>query len=217
VADTAEPLQPIVWDDPIQFTHGELAAALFQGLLRTSIQGIAPEILYPAIRAVAKNADGMGRAHLAPTIADLLTLDDVQALAPDILAAIAVPSPADTMFADDIRLAGLKALSKYHFKEGIRVSVHYAKTQDGWASQDRMWTILAALKTYGTAARETLPELRELLAFCKNQTDFPEECKIKKAAAVEDAIKAIEAATTQPELRSIVPAQAKDNATAKSR
>ena len=64
VVKTAEPLQPIVWDDPIQLTHGELAAALFQGLLRSSVKGVDPELLYPAIRAISRNADGMARAQL---------------------------------------------------------------------------------------------------------------------------------------------------------
>ena len=49
VAVTAEPLQPIVWADPIQLTHGELAAALFKGLLRGSVKDIDPALLYPAI------------------------------------------------------------------------------------------------------------------------------------------------------------------------
>lgn len=60
---------------------------------------------------------------------------------------------------------------------------------------------------YGTAAREVLPGLRELIA------QFNTECaegRFPKGAinqlridAVEEAIKAIESATTQPELRSI--------------
>jgi hypothetical protein len=40
VASTAEPLEPIIWADPIQLTHGELAAALFKGLLRSSIDDV---------------------------------------------------------------------------------------------------------------------------------------------------------------------------------
>ena len=64
VAKTAEPLQPIVWADPIQLTHGELAAALFKGLLRSSSKEIDPELLYPAVRAISRNADGMARATL---------------------------------------------------------------------------------------------------------------------------------------------------------
>ncbi len=43
--------------------------ALFAGLLRNSIKGIDPKLLYPAIRAVSKNADGMARAQLVQTLA----------------------------------------------------------------------------------------------------------------------------------------------------
>ena len=207
---TAEPLLPIVWDDPIQLTHGELAAALFQGLLRTSIKGIDPELLYPAIRAISKNADGMARATLTHTLANLLTLEDVIALAPDILEAIGVPCPADTMFANEIRMAGLRALSKYHFKEGIRVSVTFAQTQSRHGSESRTGEIMKELLRYGTAANEVLPDLKKLIVQYQGETDFPDWARKQKIASVEAAIKSIEATTTQPELRTIPSTQPKD-------
>jgi hypothetical protein len=207
VVKTAEPLQPVVWADPIQLTHGELAAALFKGLLRTSIKGIDPALLYPAIRAISRNADGMARAQLDHTITDLLTLEDVQALGPDILAAIEVRAPADTMFGNDIRMAGLKALSKYHFKEGIRVGVQFALTQSGHGSEHRTGEIMQELLRYGSAARDVVPQLRELImalnAQCKRGEYPAGELNQRRVAAVEQAIKTIEAATTQPELRTI--------------
>ncbi len=64
VVKTAEPLQPITWADPIQFTHGQLAAALFAGGLTDSLKDADPKLLYPAIRTVSTNADGMARATL---------------------------------------------------------------------------------------------------------------------------------------------------------
>jgi hypothetical protein len=215
VAVTAEPLDPIVWDDPIQLTHGELAAALFKGLLRNSIKGIDPELLYPAIRAISKNADGMARAQLAHTFTDLLTLEDVQALAPDILAAVKTRCPADTMFGNGIRMAGFKALTKYHFKEGIEVGVLFAKTQGGHGSESRTGEIMKEIIGYGTAARQAVPGLKELIVALNDQCkrgEFPAgELNNRRVAAVEEAIKAIEAATTQPELRSIAPLPLKAN------
>jgi hypothetical protein len=215
VAQTAEPLQPVVWDDPIQLTQGELAAALFKGLLRNSIKGIDPELLYPAIRAISKNADGMARAQLAHTFTDLLTLEDVQALAPDILAAVKMRCPADTMFGNEIRMGGFKALTKYHFKEGIEAGVIFAKTQGGHGSESRTGVIMKELVSYGTAAREAVPGLKELIVALNDQCkrgEFPAgELNNRRVAAVEEAIKAIEAATTQPELRSITPLPPKAN------
>ena len=209
VVATAEPLQPIVWDDPIQLTHGELAATLFGGLMKNSIEGVDRKLLYPSIQAVAKNADGMARATLRKTFEKFLTLEDVQALGPDILAAVTTPSPADKMFANEIRMGAYKALARYHFKEGIAAAVMFAKTQGGHGSQKRTGEIMKELIGYGTAAREALPGLRELIV------QFNTECaegRFPKGAinqvridSVEEAIKAIETATTQPELRGIRP------------
>jgi hypothetical protein len=209
VVVTAEPLQPVVWDDPIQLTHGELADALFGTLMRNSVQGVDRKLLYPAIQAVSRNADGMARMRLRGTFENLLTLEDVQALAPDILAAVLTPCPADTMFGNEIRMGGFKALTKYHFKEGIEAGVIFAKTQGGHGSESRTGVIMKELVTYGTAAREAVPGLKELIAQLNEQCrkgEFPAgELNNRRVTAVEEAIKAIEAATEQPALRSISP------------
>lgn len=64
VAQTREPLQPINWGDPVQLTHGQLAAALFSGPMSDSLKTTDRELVYPAVRAIANNADGMARATL---------------------------------------------------------------------------------------------------------------------------------------------------------
>ncbi len=213
VVTTAEPLVPVVWEDPIQLTHGELAAALFQGLLRTSIKGIDPELLYPAIRGITQNPDGMARATLTHTFTDLLTLEDVTALAPDILTAIQTPGPADTMFGNEIRLAGFRVLAKYRFKEAIESGVLVAKTQGGHGSETRTGEIMNEIVSYGTAARGAIPGLRELVVELNAQCErgeFPKgELNKRRVSAVEAAIKSIETATTQPALRHIAPIPAK--------
>ncbi len=208
VVDTAEPSQPIAWADPIQLTHGELADALFGTLLRRSIKDVDKDLLYPAIRAVAQNADGMARARLRHAFEQQLTVEDVQALAPDIFAAVRTPCPADTMFGNEIRMGAFKALTKYRFKEGIPAAVMFAKTQGGHGSESRTGEIMKELVAYGTAAREALPGLGELIVQfdteCKNG-QFPDDCNRQRVASVKEAIAAIEAAKDEPELRSIAP------------
>ena len=209
VVTTAEPAMPISWEDPIQLTHGELAAALFGGLLRGSIEGIDTKLLYPAIQAIAQNADGMARATLRHTLADQLKLSDVTALGPDILAAVKVRCPADTMFGNEIRMGGFKALSKFHFKEGIEAGIALAKTQGGYGSESRTGEIMKVLVGYGQAAQPAIPQLRELIAELNEQVkrrEFPGDLNKRRVGDVEAAIAAIAAATTQPELRSFVPA-----------
>ena len=208
---TAEPLQPVAWADPIQLASGNLAAALFGGLLHSSIEGIDPKLLYPAIRAIAQHPDGMARSHLAETLGTQLKIEDVQALAPDILAAIKTPCPADTMFQDGIRMGAFKALTKYHFKEAIPAAVTYAQTQGGHGSQDRTEVIMKELIGYGTAARPTIPGLKALIEQFNNESKtegFPDWANKLRIASVEKAIKEIEAAKDQPAMRTIGPTKA---------
>ncbi len=209
VAKTAEPPQPIRWDDPIQLTHGQLAAGLFTGPMADALKGVDADLLYPAIRAIASNADGMARAKLRGFFENKLSLEDVQALAPEIYAAVKTPSPADTMFGNEIRMGGFKALTKYHFREGIDVGILFAKTQGGHGSESRTGEIMNEIIKYGSAAKDAVPKLRELIVELNAQCargDFPAgELNNRRVSAVEKAIKSIEAATDHPELRSITP------------
>lgn len=207
VAKTAEPLWPIGWEDPIQLAQGQLAAALFDGPLADAMKTVDSSLVYPAIRAVSRNADGMARATLRGFFERKLTLEDVVALAPDIYAAVKTPSPADTMFGNEIRMGGFKALTKYHFREGIELGVLFARTQGGHGSESRTGEIMKEIAGYGTAAKEAVPELRKLIGEFNAQCargEFPAgELNERRVSAVEGAIKAIEGATGHPELRSV--------------
>ena len=206
LVSTAEPSLPVRWEDPVQLTQGQLAAALFGGLLNRSIEGIDTTLLYAAIKAVAQNADGMARATLVNTLAEKLTLQDVTALGPDILKAVKVRCPADTMFGNEIRMAGLVALTKYRFKEGIDAGIVLAKTQGGHGSESRTGKIMKLIVGYGKAAQPAIPHLKELIEDLNEQVrnnDFPADFNKARVGDVEDAIKAIQASTTQPDLRSI--------------
>lgn len=98
----------------------------------------------------------------------------MQALAPDILAAVMTPSPADTMFSNEIRMGGFKALTKYNFKEGILAGVQLAKSQGGHGSERRTGEIVREIVKYGSAAREAIPGMKELIA------QFNAECEAGK-------------------------------------
>ncbi len=209
VAKTAEPIQPINWADPVQLTHGQLAACLFTGPMADAVKGADSKLLYPAIRAISTNADGMARATLRGFFEKQLSLEDVQALAPEIYAAVKFRSPADTMFGNEIRMGGFKALTKYHFKEGIELGVLFARTQGGHGSEGRTGEIMKEITKYGSAATSAVPDLKELVeqfhAQCARGEFPPGELNNRRVSAVEEAIKSIEAAADQPELRRITP------------
>jgi isocitrate lyase len=136
-----------------------------------------------------------------------LSVEEVQDLGPDILQALLVPCPADKMFSNEIRMGAFKALTKYNFVEGVLAGVEYAKTQGGHGSENRTAEIMKEIVKYGTAAKVAIPGLRELI------DQFNAEAKAgkfpggafnqRRTIPVEETIKSIEAATTQPELRTI--------------
>lgn len=147
----------------------------------------------------------MARALLRGYFEKDLTLEDMQALAPDVLLAARIRAPADTMFGNEIRMGAFKALVKYNFVEGIEVGVNLAKTQGGHGSENRTGEIMKDIVSYGSAARSAIPGLRELIAQFNDEVknrQFPGgELNNRRVGAVQDAIKTIESATTQPELR----------------
>ncbi|MBI1337363.1 MAG: hypothetical protein GC164_10425 [Phycisphaera sp.] len=190
----------IDWRDPIQFAQTQVARSIFTGMLRSSFTDVDPKVQVEAVRAMMSNTDGAGRASVAGVMQNMLTEDQVRELGPDILKAIHKIAPADTMFGDAIREAGVNALTKYHFEEGLEVALLYARTQSGHGSQDRMVKIMKAIASYGTAAKALLPELHKLVEECREEKNFPQWAKDKKTQAVLDGIKAIEATTEQPKL-----------------
>jgi hypothetical protein len=134
-----------------------------------------------------------------------LTAEDVKVLMADILEAIKTPSPADTMFSNEIRMGCFHALTKYHFQEGMAAGVLFAKTQGGHGSETRTGEIMKILVTYGSAARGIVPGLKELIFELNEQTKaggFPADLNVQRVRAVEDAIRTIEAAKNHPELLS---------------
>ena len=208
---TAEPSWPIRWEDPVQIAHGQLAAAVFSGPLGDELDRVDLGLRNQAIRAVSNNPDGMARATLEHCFQNQLGEEDVILLAPIILAAVESPSPADTMFNNVIRMAGLKALTKYHFEEGIAAAVGLAKTQGGHGSESRTGEIMQMITGYGSAAKPQIPALRKLIASLNAEVErgeFPGgELNNRRVGDVEKAIKSIEAAESHPPLRSIKSAR----------
>jgi hypothetical protein len=114
------------------------------------------------------------------------------------------------MFGNDIRMEGVKTLTKYHFEEGIAAAVDLAKTQGGHGSQTRTGEIMKMVTAYGSAAKPQIPALRELIASLNAEVErgvFPGgELNNMRVGDVEEAIKAIEAAKDHPPLRSTTSA-----------
>ncbi len=108
------------------------------------------------------------------------------------------------MFADGVRLNGLKVLASHHIEEGMQAAADYLRTQNPWASEHRTPEILEVLDAYGSEAQSVIPHLEETAAlFDKGEVNFPKNLSKQKAKAVRDAVQKIKSAKDHPELRSL--------------
>ena len=143
------------------------------------------------------SGNGLARALRIP----LRPRQAFAALASASVRAAEIPAPSGEMFADSIRVEGLRLLAKHRIEEGISACVRYTRDQNPWASERRTPELMKILLTYGTHAKSVLPELTKIGDyFEKGEKDFPRELMLMKAKCVRETIRAIEAAADTPEL-----------------
>jgi len=189
-------------NDPRGMQQRYLSFALFDngGMLSRSLDGVDREALYKAVRAGLKNQDGRARGSIA-SVYRSLSFEEIKPLLPAIHQAIIEPAPSGEMFADSIRVEGLRLLAKHRIEEGISACVKYTRDQNPWASEHRTPELMKILLSYGTHAKPVIPELTRIGDyFEKDEKDFPKNLMLMKAKCVRETIRAIEASTDSPEL-----------------
>ncbi len=190
-------------NDPRSMQQRYLSFALFDGdggMLSRSLDGVNLEALYKAVRAGLKNQDGRARGSIGSVYRNL-SAGKIKPLLPAIYQAVIEPAPSGEMFADTIRVEGLRLLAKHRIAEGISACVKYTRDQNPWDSQERTPELMKVLLTYGTHAKSVIPELTRIGDyFEKDEKDFPRKLMLVKAKSVRETIAAIEASTDTPEL-----------------
>jgi hypothetical protein len=189
-------------NDPRGMQQRYLSFALFDGggMLSRSLEGVDREALYQAVRAGLRNQDGRARGSIGSVYRNL-SAEDIKPLLPAIYQAIIEPAPSGEMFADSIRVEGLRLLAKHRIVEGISACVKYTRDQNPWASEHRTPELMKILLSYGTVAKSVIPELTKIAHyFEKEEKDFPKNLMIVKAKCVRETILAIEASTDSPRL-----------------
>jgi hypothetical protein len=189
--------------DPRGMQQRYLTFALFDnrdGMISRSLEGVDRPALYKAVQAGLKNQDGRARGSIA-SVYRHLSLEEIRPLLPAILEAVVQPAPSGEMFADQIRVEGLRLLAQHRIEEGMDALVKYTRDQNPWASQKRTPELMTILLTYGTHAKAVIPELEKIAHyFEKEEKDFPPKLMLEKATSVRETIRAIEASTEAPEL-----------------
>ena len=190
-------------NDPRGMQQRYLTFALFEngdGMLARSLEGVDDELLYKAVRAGLKNQDGRARGSIGSVYRNLSS-EKIKPLLPAIHQAIIEPAPSGEMFADSIRVEGLRLLAKHRIEEGISACVQYTRDQNPWDSQERTPELMKVLLSYGTHAKTVIPELTKLADyFEKDEPNFPKKLMLMKAQSVRETIRAINASKETPEL-----------------
>ena len=190
-------------NDPRGMEQRFVASAIFSKMLTntSSLEGVDREQLRNAIAQGLQNQDGQARSEISG-VYRRLSYEDLQPLLPAIFEAIVTPAPSGEMFADGVRLNGLKVLASHHIEEGMQACADYIRTQNPWASEHRTPEILEVLALYGAHARQVVPHLRETaVIFGKGESNFPRRLSKQKAQALLEAIDTIEASKDRPELK----------------
>ena len=105
------------------------------------------------------------------------------------------------MFADTIRVEGLRLLATHRIAEGMPACVRYLRDQNPWSSENRTPELMTILAGYGAHAKAVIPELRAIADFFEHdEQDFPRHLSLVKAESVRGTIRAIEASEELPEL-----------------
>ena len=190
-------------NDPRNMEQRYLCFALFdrrRGLLGKSLEGVDRELLRKAVQAGLKNEDGRARGTIG-SVYRSLSAREIKPLLPAIYQAVVEPAPSGVMFASGIRMEGLRLMARHGVKEGIRACVKYTMTQNPWSSQKRTPDLMKILVSYGAHAKAVVPQLKRIAAdFEDGEEDFPRKLSREKAAAVREAIRAIQASHEYPEL-----------------
>jgi hypothetical protein len=190
-------------EDPRGMEQRYLCDVVFGRMLKNSLEGVDKEALRKAVAAGLQNEDGRARTTTA-NIYKHLPEADIEPLLPAILDAVATPAPSGEMFSDGVRIAGLELLASRHIGEGIKACADYIRGQNKWASEKRTPQILKILLTYGAHAKSVVPHLEETARiFDAGEKNFPKHLSVQKAAALREAITAINASTEKPKLRPI--------------
>jgi hypothetical protein len=189
--------------DPRGMQQRYFSFALFEnrgGMLGRSLEGVDRDLLFKAVRAGLKNDDGRARSSIG-SVYRHLSAAEIKPLLPAILQAVVEPAPSGEMFADTIRVEGLRIMAAHRVEEGIAACVDYTRSQNRWASEKRTPELMKILLEYGAHAKAVVPQLEEIATyFDGGEPDFPRKLSRDKAAVVRETIRAIQASDALPEL-----------------
>lgn len=194
--------KPDTKNDPRGTEQRYLCFSLFNrrgGLISKSLEGVDRELLLSAVRIGLQNEDGRARGSIG-SVYENLSYEEIKPLLPAIHQAIVEPAPSGIMFASGIRLSGVAVLAKHKIREGMPLCIEIMDIEK-WGKKDRVAKCLKTLESYGAAAKDVLPDLRQLEKDLRNHSEARMLAPLAKQ--VQTMIEKIGNANDTVQLRSI--------------
>ena len=157
-------------------------------------------LLIPALKAMLSNTNGSCRS-VASRVYDDLDEDTLKQLWGDIYYATKVPAPSGVMFADGVRIAGIRILARHQTKEGLELGRAMLAIPDYiWGTYGRLLGVIPAVKPYGRGMREYFPVVEHFVERLAKRGK-----KDKNLRAIEEAYEFMKKMAQPADLKSIRP------------
>jgi len=158
--------------DPADALHNHVATVLFyHGRVKPvrsicgggrNLDKVDRTLFIKAVKALLKTSNGGGRSMLASSVYPHLTSAELKQLWGDIYQATAQQAPSGVMFADGVRVKGVELMAEHGIEEGIEAGANLI-TEDRWGSHNRIQNGVPAMSGYGSAVREHLPMMKQMI------------------------------------------------------
>ena len=158
-------------DDPRRLLQRKLGFALFYSGNALDIKGlivlhgldhVSRKLLIPAVKELLTVDDGRSRSCVG-WVYDKLSESELKQLWGDIYIATRDLSPSGIMFADGIRIKGLKLMQKNSVEEGVDLCISII-SEERWGRGKREIAIFPIFADYGPDAKRALPNVKAIKA-----------------------------------------------------
>lgn len=206
-----QPVLPPVADSPLQFDQAALIATIFGsgGLVNgrsemdALIADVGSELFFNAMKAASRHPGGSARGRLN-NIYKVLTPDEVNLMAPELLDTLAFESPADRMFSLSARTEAMRAMQRSLIAEAVPAVMQAMDNSNGWGGFHE--GLLNTLVGYGGSSTLVTPD-PDVVAFAQR---YLTGSTVEEAQALLDTITADTEPTPPTAFKNISSATADD-------
>ena len=206
-----QPVLPPSPDDPLHSDQAALITAIFgsgafansRSEMDTLIGEVGSELFFDALKVASRHPGGSARGRVS-NLYKVLTPEEVNLMAPELVDMLALESPADRMFSLGVRAEAMRAMQRSLLAEAVPAAMQAMDNSNGWGGFHE--NLLNILVGYGGSSTLVTPD-PGVVGFAQG---YLTGGTTEEAQAVLDAIAADISPTPPTAFKSIDSASADD-------